>query len=82
MGQGHEPRPVRPHLIGEVAPAPQLEDVDGEIAGHTPIHITLSANALLVLVPLDFAADEEARPPARPALHPAGVNQGAGRSVS
>ena len=37
---------------------PQLVDVDGEIAARTPIHVTLSANALRVLVPLDFVDDE------------------------
>jgi diacylglycerol kinase (ATP) len=44
---------------------PQLVDVDGEIAGRTPIHVQLSANALRVLVPLDFVDDEM---PGRPAV--------------
>jgi diacylglycerol kinase (ATP) len=44
---------------------PQLVDVDGEIAGRTPIQVTLSANALRVLVPLGFTDDAV---PGRPVL--------------
>jgi diacylglycerol kinase (ATP) len=50
---------------------PQLVDVDGEIAGRTPIHVTLSANALRVLVPLDFVDDEmPGRPEVRRDVRP------------
>ena len=30
---------------------------DGEVSGHTPIHVKVTAQALLVLVPRDFADD-------------------------
>ena len=50
---------------------PQLVDVDGEIAGRTPIHVKLSANALRVLVPLDFADNEmPGRPQVRRQMPP------------
>ncbi len=32
-------------------------DVDGEVSGHTPLHVKVTAQALLVLVPQNFADD-------------------------
>lgn len=46
---------------------PRLVDVDGEVSGTTPIHVRLSANALRVLVPLDFADDQI---PGHPVVYP------------
>ena len=48
---------------------PQLVDVDGEIAGRTPIDVKLSPDALRVLVPLDFVDNEM---PGRPEVRPCG----------
>lgn len=47
---------------------PQLVDVDGEISGRTPVHVRLSADALRVLVPQDFADEDMPRRPEVPAL--------------
>ncbi len=48
----------RPFLTGRdfwlEADPPQLLDVDGEVRGSTPIQLSLAAEALRVMVPLDF----------------------------
>lgn len=36
-------------------------DVDGELAGFTPIHVQVTADALRVLVPLNFLDDRSLR---------------------
>jgi diacylglycerol kinase (ATP) len=52
---------------------PQLVDVDGEIAGSTPIHVKLSPDALRVLVPSDFVDNEM---PGRPEVPPRAAGAG------